>query len=74
MYKGRIENWQEIKIYNRTAVRGNIFECEGFQDGSDIITSKIVEYRNEMGQAVLETKSGSIYHLGKPTLEADTVF
>jgi hypothetical protein len=66
MRKGRIENWQELELFGRTVVTGNIYGCEKFEDGEEMWTSGIVEYRNMIGQTVVETQSGSVYHLGEP--------
>jgi len=73
MRKARLENWQEIQIFGRTCLVGDVYDCQvtsenekTFQDGEEMISSAIIKYHEMMGQTVAETKSGSMYHLGKP--------
>jgi hypothetical protein len=73
MRKGRIENWQEIDFFRQVRIAGNVYECDAFEEGEIMFTNGVVEYHTVMGQLVVETKSGSMYHLGKPALKPRTL-
>ena len=73
MRKGRIENWQEIQVFGGTRIFGNVYECDAFEDGEEMITSELVKYHNILGSLVAETRSGSMYHLGKPVENPETL-
>jgi len=66
MRKGRIEDWQEFNFFGQTRIAGRIYGCDKFEDGEEMFTNEVVKYHTIMGQLVVETKSGSMYHLGKP--------
>lgn len=73
MRKGRIENWQEINFFGGTRIFGNIYECDAFQEGEEMFTSEVVKYHTVMGQTVVETRSGSMYHLGAAATKERTM-
>jgi hypothetical protein len=69
MRKGRIENWQEVEFFKQTRIYGNVYECDAFEEGEGMMTNELVKYHAVFGTTVAETRSGSMYTLGKP---ADT--
>ncbi|MHA2279989.1 MAG: hypothetical protein ACXAC5_03810 [Promethearchaeota archaeon] len=80
MRKARLENWQEVQLFGRTCLVGNVHECEVtdegekvFEEGEEMISSEVVHYHDMMGQVVAETKSGSRYHLGVPKKDQETL-
>jgi hypothetical protein len=80
MRKARLENWQEVNLFGRTCIVGNVYDCEVtedgervFENGEEMFTSQIIEYHNMMGQTTVETKSGSMYHLGVPKSQEETL-
>lgn len=72
MRNGRVENWQELECFGGTRLFGNVYECDAFSEGEEFISSIIVKYHNIMGQPVVETQSGSMYHLGQPAANDKT--
>lgn len=72
MRKGRIEDWQEINFFGHKRVFGKVYECDAFEEGEEMFTSQIVTYHTIMGSTVVETQSGSMYHLGKPAEKQET--
>lgn len=73
MRKGRIENWQEINLLGGTRILGNVYESDAFEEGEEMFTSLIAKYHNVLGSLVVETTSGSMYHLGKPADKPQTL-
>lgn len=51
---------------------GNVYECEAFEEGEEMVTSPIVSYHTKMGQLFIETQSGSWYKLGTPSKQDRT--
>ncbi len=68
--KGRIEEWLEINLFGKQRVAGFVYECEGFDDGDELITSPIDDIYQIGEQLFLDTESGSTYKLGKPAQES----
>lgn len=63
---GRLENWHEVVIGRQRCMFGNVYECNTFQHGEEMITSQIVNYFHVGGVLFIETYSGSVYQLGEP--------
>lgn len=72
MRKGRIEDWQEISFFSQKRIFGKVYECDAFEEGEEMFTSEVVAYHNTFGSTVVETKSGSMYHLGKKAEKEET--
>lgn len=66
MRKGRLENWQEVDFSGQTRIYGNVYECDAFEEGEGMITNELIRYHTVFGTTVAETRSGSMYTLGKP--------
>ena len=64
--QGRLENWHEVKIGKQNCMFGNVYDCDAFQHGEEMVTSQIVNYFHVGGVLFIETYSGSIYQLGEP--------
>jgi len=66
MRKGKLENWQEVQWGRQIRIHGNVYGCDSFQTGEEMITNEVVEYHGVMGSLIVETRSGSMYTLGTP--------
>ena len=72
MYKGRIENWKELDLLGSKYIVGDIYDSSDTKrlpNGEGMFTPTVVKYHQDGLATMVETRSGSMYLLGKPATD-----